>query len=77
MESILLKIKDLYGNMGHSERKIADWIMVNFQEIIGLSINELATKCGCGEATIVRFSRRLGLSGYQELKLKIAFNKVS
>ena len=72
MESILLKIKDLYGNMGHSERKIADWIMVNFQEIIGLSINELATKCGCGEATIVRFSRRLGLSGYQELKLKIA-----
>lgn len=72
MESILLKIKRLYPEMGSSERKIADWLTINFQEIIGLSINELATRCGCGEATIVRFSRRLGLSGYQELKLKIA-----
>ena len=72
MESILLKIKRLYPEMGSSERKIADWLIANYQEIIGLSINELATKCGCGEATIVRFSRRLGLSGYQELKLKIA-----
>ncbi len=72
MESILLKFKDLYSEMGNSERKIADWITQNFQEIIGLSISELANRCGCGEATIVRFSRRLGLSGYQELKLKIA-----
>jgi DNA-binding MurR/RpiR family transcriptional regulator len=72
MESILLKIKGLYSEMGGGERKIADWITANFQEIIGLSINELAHKCGSGEATIVRFSRRLGLSGYQELKLKIA-----
>lgn len=72
MESILLKIKELYKDMGHSEKKIADWIVTNFQEIIGLSISELAERCNCGEATIVRFSRRLGLSGYQDLKLKIA-----
>ena len=72
MESILVRIKSLYSEMGNSERRIADWITQNFQEIIGFSISELANRCGCGEATIVRFSRRLGLSGYQELKLKIA-----
>ena len=72
MESILLKIKDLEGQMGHSERNIAEWVLKNFEEIINLSIHELAVKCNCGEATIVRFSKRLGLSGYQELKLKIA-----
>lgn len=72
MESILLKIKASYSEMGGSERKIADWITVNFQDIISLSISELANNCGCGEATVVRFSRRLGLSGYQELKLRIA-----
>lgn len=72
MESILLKIKSLYSEMGHGEKQIADWVMTNFQEIIELSINELAVKCNCGEATIVRFSRRLGLSGFKELKLKIA-----
>ena len=72
MESILLKIRDNYPAMGHSEKHIADWITKNFEEMLGLSISQLAEKCGCGEATVVRFSRRLGLSGYQELKLKVA-----
>ena len=36
------------------------------------TMNELAAKCDCGEATIVRFARRLGLSGYQELKISLA-----
>ena len=58
--------------MGHSEKLIADWLMKNFSDMMNMSISELANNCGCGEATIVRFSRRLGLSGYQELKLKIA-----
>lgn len=58
--------------MGRGEKKIALWILENPQEIIRLSISELAEKCGCGEATIVRFSKRLGLVGYQELKISIA-----
>lgn len=72
MESILLSIKEKYSQMGHSEKLIADWLMKNFSDMMNMSISELANNCGCGEATIVRFSRRLGLSGYQELKLKIA-----
>jgi len=58
--------------MGSAEKKIADWLLNNQGEIISLSISELAEKCGCGEATIVRFARRLGLEGYQGLKLSIA-----
>lgn len=72
MESILVSIKEKYSQMGHSEKLIADWLMKNFSDMMNMSISELANNCGCGEATIVRFSRRLGLSGYQELKLKIA-----
>lgn len=77
MESILIKIKNLYSSMGHSEKQIADWLTKNFADVIDLSITELANKCNCGEATVVRFSRRLGLSGYQELKLKIAQESVN
>lgn len=72
MESILTKIHNLYPQMGRSEKKIADWISKNFQDILTLSISQLAEQCECGEATIVRFSHRLGLQGYQALKLKIA-----
>jgi len=36
------------------------------------SISDLASLCESSEATIVRFSKRLGCSGYQELKLNLA-----
>lgn len=72
MNNIMLRIRSMYPDMGRGEKKIADWIFDNQQELIRLSISELAERCGCGEATIVRFSRRLGLVGYQELKISIA-----
>jgi DNA-binding MurR/RpiR family transcriptional regulator len=58
--------------MGRGEKKIADWILDHPQDILPLSISDLAAICEIGEATIVRFSRRLGLSGYQDLKITIA-----
>lgn len=72
MESIIIKMRSLYGEMGRGEKKIADYIFEHQKEIIGLSISELSAACGCGDATVVRFSRRLGLTGYQALKISIA-----
>ena len=72
MESIVHKIRFSMFSMGPAEKRIADYLLQHVGEIIDLSISELALKCGCGDATVVRFSRRLGLGGYQELKLRIA-----
>ncbi len=72
MESILHKIRFLSKEMGPAEKKIADYILNNTQSIIGDSINDFAKKCDCGNATVVRFARRLGYSGYQALKIGIA-----
>ena len=72
MESIVHKIRFSLNSMGPAEKKIANYLLQHTGEIIDISISELAEQCGCGDATVVRFSRRLGLSGYQELKLCIA-----
>lgn len=72
MESLMHKIRACYDDMGRSEKRIADYVIKNAQSIISLSISELALRCGSGDATVVRFSRRLGFSGYQELKLRLA-----
>lgn len=72
MNKTSLNIKILYNDMGKAEKRIADWIEKNPGKIISLSIVELAEQCKCSEATIVRFSKRLGLSGYQELKISLA-----
>lgn len=72
MESVSYKIRSNYKEMGPAEKKIADYIIDNLNEIMATSISELAEKCGCGDATVVRFSRRLGYEGFQALKIAIA-----
>ncbi|MEE1245074.1 MAG: MurR/RpiR family transcriptional regulator [Acutalibacteraceae bacterium] len=72
MDRISLQIKLLYDKMGKAEKRIADWIFENPGKIISLSIVELAEQCECGEATIVRFAKRLQLNGFQELKFSLA-----
>ncbi len=67
-----LNIKILYDKMGSAEKKIADFIMANPSALIPLSVSELAEKCNCGDATVVRFAKRLGFDGYQSLKISIA-----
>ena len=68
----MLNIKLIYKKLGKSEKKIADWLFDNPNEILPLSIVDLADRCGCSEATIVRFAKKLGFSGYQGLKISLA-----
>lgn len=72
MNKTTLNIKMLYADMGKAEKRVADRILGNPGEILSLSIVELAEKCGCGEATVVRFAKRLGFLGYQDLKIALA-----
>ncbi|MBE7087894.1 MAG: MurR/RpiR family transcriptional regulator [Clostridiales bacterium] len=72
MESTLFKIKSLFDKMSNSDKKIANFLLESPQSIIPLSISELADKCKCSEATIVRFAKKLDFDGYQQLKISIA-----
>lgn len=72
MNRTLLQAQLMYNEMGKSEKRVADWLFSHSGEILPYSISDLAFKCESSEATIVRFSKRLGCSGYQELKLNLA-----
>ncbi len=72
MESIITKIRALYKELGPAEKRVADYILENTREIPTSAISELAKKCSCGDATLVRFSRRLGFDGFQGLKIRLA-----
>ena len=72
MGKTISNIQVLYEKMGTAEKRIADYIINNPQNVLALSISELAENCSCGEATITRFAKRLNLGGYQQLKIAIA-----
>lgn len=64
-------------DMTPSEKKVAEYIIENRDEIIHMSITELAQKSDCSESTIVRLCKKLHLRGYQEFRLALAQDLVS
>lgn len=54
------------------EKDVAHFILHNLDDVLGMSAGELAKASLTSKATVVRLSQKLGLKGYQELKLKLA-----
>ena len=65
-------ITEQYHSLTRSSRKLADYILANTHDSQYMSISSLAENCGVSEASITRFCRSLGLSGYNNLKLALA-----
>ncbi len=65
-------IRHKYEDFSATERKLADWILKNPIQATNLSINEISQGCGVSDATVVRFCKVLGLSGFRECRVLLA-----
>lgn len=72
MTGCLLKIKEAFNDLKPSEKKVADFILNNTDEVIGMSIGELAEKSGTSKAAVIRLCKALEFSGYRDLAISIA-----
>lgn len=61
-------IQELYPNLSKSQKKISDVLLHKRDIAVFLSIQELCALADVTPATVLRFSRTLGFSGYAELK---------
>lgn len=68
----LLRIRGLYPSLRPAERRVADYTLANPAAVVLLSSTELGERSGTSDATVVKFSQRLGFRGYQELKIALA-----
>lgn len=59
-------------NFTAHEKDVADFILKGPDKVLAMSAGELAQASLTSKATVVRLSQKLGLSGYQELKLRLA-----
>ena len=71
-ESFLDSLTERYNTLTRSEKKLAGHIFANATKVQYLSINSLAEDSGVSQATITRFCRKMGLSGYHNLKIALA-----
>ena len=74
-ENLILKMQSVYNQFTRAERKVADYCLSHREEVLFLSITDLAEACGVGEASVFRFCRTLELSGYQEFKMQLSLSR--
>jgi DNA-binding MurR/RpiR family transcriptional regulator len=73
MNQEIIFIQEGMHSFKPSEKKVAEYILCHPQEVVNLSVQKLAEKAKVSEATIIRMSRTLKCKGFQELKLKLAY----
>ena len=69
---IIDTIGSLYDSLTPSSKRISDYVLSHASEVSKLSIAELSQVVNAGDATIIRFCRTLGFSGFQEFKMELA-----
>ncbi|QUH18825.1 MurR/RpiR family transcriptional regulator [Alkaliphilus sp. B6464] len=65
-------MREVFNELTPSEKKIANYIFNNSENVSKLSTGELAEVSKTSAASITRFARKLGFDGFQELKIDIA-----
>ncbi|WP_156288215.1 MurR/RpiR family transcriptional regulator [Oceanobacillus salinisoli] len=68
----LVILKEMQSRLPPSERKIAEYILENPEESILLTALALGEKSQTSSAAVIRLCKSLGLSGFQELKIRVA-----
>ncbi|MGI6093794.1 MAG: MurR/RpiR family transcriptional regulator [Lachnospiraceae bacterium] len=66
--NLLSRINTLYGDCSKGQKKLADYIMDNYDKAVFLTAAKLGKVVGVSESTVVRFAIFLGYKGYPEFQ---------
>lgn len=68
---MLSLIEQHAGSLSRAERRVADWVVAHPRQAADATLAEVAEACGASEPTVIRFCRRVGLSGFRELTIRL------
>ncbi|MFD2114599.1 MurR/RpiR family transcriptional regulator [Paenibacillus yanchengensis] len=71
-DNILIKIREMRDSFTPVERMVGDYILENTEEIPHLSIKELAQGSKTSDASVLRFCKTMGYSGYRQFIVSIS-----
>lgn len=65
-------IRNMLETLPASERKIAEFILSNPESVVNSTANDLGAQASTSAAAVIRLCKSLGLTGFQDLKVRIA-----
>jgi DNA-binding MurR/RpiR family transcriptional regulator len=73
---LLTRIQEHLDDFKGVERRIADYLLNNPNDILRLSITQIAEQTKSSSAGIVRFCQKIGFSGYKSIKSALAHDLI-
>lgn len=70
--NLLRKVQLHLDELRKSERKVANYILLDPASMLQMRISDLAHASDVSEPTVIRFCRALGFDGFQSFKLQLA-----
>ena len=67
-ENFQAKMEKIYSGLSKGHKKIADYIMSNYEKASFMTAASLGKAVGVSESTVVRFASNVGFEGYPELQ---------
>lgn len=71
-DNILIKIRDMKDSLTPVEKMLAEYILENLEEIPHLSIKSLAQLTKTSDASVLRFCKTMGYTGYRSFIVSIS-----
>lgn len=68
MTNIEVKTRSILDSLNNSEKKVANYLLNNIENIFSMPVASLAKEAGVSQVTWVRFCKALGFEGLKDLK---------
>lgn len=63
-----VKLSKDYESLSQGQKDIHQYILSNLNQMNSITVEDIATKCYCSTTTVNRYCKKMGASGYSELK---------
>ena len=69
-------IEQSLGRLSRAEKQVAEWILAHPRQATESTVAEVAQACATSEPTVIRFCRRMGLSGFREFTIRLTLSLI-
>jgi DNA-binding MurR/RpiR family transcriptional regulator len=71
-DSALDNIRQNLDGVFSAERRVAEFILKNPDQVVTLNVADIAEQSGVSDATVIRLCKHLGYTGFYQMKLQLA-----